>query len=97
MLLAVNEVTGPSKEFVHRGRPWRYSVILSTTDFPTEYHIRRNSNPAELPVFATIWGPDFIAITIILTNMFKQIKQIRITLMAMFKVNPGSPNEIPVC
>ena len=28
--------------------------------------------------------------------MFKQIKLIRITLMAMFKVHPGSPNEVPV-
>ena len=27
--------------------------------------------------------------------MFKQIKQIIITLMAMFKVNPASPNEVP--
>ena len=26
--------------------------------------------------------------------MFKNIKQIRITLMTMFKVNPGPPNEV---
>ena len=71
-----------------RGRPWRYSVIPSTPDFPTEYQIRRNSNPAGLPVFDAIRGPDFRTSTIILTHMFKQIiKQIRITLMAMFKVN----------
>ena len=30
-----------------------------------------------------------MASTIRLTHMFKQIKQIRITLMAMLKVNPG--------
>ena len=30
----------------------------------------------------------------ILTHMFRQIKQIRITLMVMFKVNPGLPNEV---
>ena len=46
--------------------------------------------------FATIWGPDFRCSTIILTHMFKQIKQIKITLIAMFKVNPGSPNEVPL-
>ena len=56
-----------------------------------EYQIRRNSNPAGLPVFAAVWGPDFRASTIILTHMFKQIKQIKITLIAMFKVNPGFP------
>ena len=72
-----------------RGRPWRYSVIPSSPDFPTEYQIRRNSNPAGLPVFAAIWGPDFRASIIILTNMFKQIKQIRIT---MFKVYPSPAN-----
>ena len=36
--------------------------------FPTEYHIRWNSNPAGLPVFAAIWGPDFRASTTILTH-----------------------------
>ena len=59
-----------------RGRPWRYSVIQSTPDFPTEYQIRQNSNPAGLPVIVK-WGPGFRARTIILTHMFKQIKQIR--------------------
>ena len=77
-----------------RGRPWRYSVIPSTPDFPTGYQIRRNSNPAGLPVFAAIWGPDFRASIIILTNMFKQIKQIRITLMTMFKGYPSPANEL---
>ena len=77
-----------------RGRPWRYSVIPSPPDFPTEYQICRNSNPAGLPVFAAIWGPDFRASIIILTNMFKQIKQIRITLMTMFKVYPSPANEL---
>ena len=72
-----------------RGRPWRYSVIPSSPDFPTEYQIRRNSNPAGLPVFAAIWGLDFKANIIILTNMFKQIKQITIT---MFKVYPSPAN-----
>ena len=72
-----------------RGRPWRYSVIPSTPDLSTEYQIRLNGNPAGLPVFAAIWRPGFRASTIILTDMFKQIKQIRITLMAMFKVNHG--------
>ena len=79
-----------------RDRPWRYSVIPSTPDFPTEYQIRRNSNPAGLPVFAAILVPGFRPSTIILTHMFKQIKLIRITLMSMFKVHPGSPNEVPV-
>ena len=51
------------------GRPWRYSVFPSTPDFPTEYQIRRNSNPAGLPVFAAIWGTDFRAST--LTHMFR--------------------------
>ena len=74
---------------ISRGRPWRYSVIPSSPDFPTEYQIRRNSNPAGLPVFAAIWGPDFRASIIILTNMFKQIKQIRITT---FKVYPSPAN-----
>ena len=60
-----------------RGRPWRYSVIPSTPDFPTEYQIRLNSNPAGLPVIAANWGPGFRARTIILTHMFKQIKQSR--------------------
>ena len=78
-----------------RGRPWRYSVIPSTLDFRTEYQICRSSNPAGIPVFAAIWGPYFRPNTIILTNMFKQIKQIRITLMAMFKVNTSPPNEVP--
>ena len=78
------------------GRPWRYSVIPSTPDFPTEYQIRRHSNPAGLPTFAAIWGPDFRASIITLTyqHMFKQIQQIIITLMTMFKVNRGPPNEV---
>ena len=84
--------TGDRVVLGSRGRPWRYSVIPRTPDFPTEYQIRRNSNPAGLPVFAAIWGPDFRASTIILTHMFKQIKQIRITLMAMFIVDLYSPN-----
>ena len=42
-----------------RGRPWRYSVIPSTPDFPTEYQIRRNSNPAGLPVFFRDFGTSF--------------------------------------
>ena len=60
-----------------RGRPWRYSVIPSTPDFPTEYQIRRHSNPAGLPTFAAIWGPDFRASIIRLTcpHVFKQIKK----------------------
>ena len=62
--------------------------------FPDGYQIRRNSNPAGIPVFAAIWGPDFRPSIIILTNMFKQIKQIRITLMTMFKVDPSPPNEL---
>ena len=70
------------------------SVIPRTPDFQTEYQIRRNSNPAGIPVFAAIWGPDFRPSIIILTNMFKQIKQIRITLMTMFKVDPSPPNEL---
>ena len=59
-----------------RGRPWRYSVIPSTPDFPTEYQIRRYSNPAGLPTFAAIWGPDFRASIIRLTcpHVFKQIQ-----------------------
>ena len=63
---------------VCRGRPWRYSVIPSTPDFPTEYQIRRHSNPAGLPTFAAIWGPDFRASIIGLTcpHVFKQIKNI---------------------
>ena len=40
------------------------------------------------------WGPGFRASIIILTNMFKQMKQIRITLMTMFKVDPSPANEI---
>ena len=77
-----------------RGRPWRYSVIPSNPDFATECQTeyRRNSNPAGLTVFVAIWGPDFRAITTILTHMSKQMKQIRITLMAMFKVIASSPN-----
>ena len=61
---------------IDRGRPWRYSVIPSTPDFPTEYQIRRHSNPAGLPTFAAIWGPDFRASIIRLTcpHVFKQIK-----------------------
>ena len=55
---------------------------------------RKQHTVAGLPIFAAIWGPDFRARKLILTHMFKQIKQIRITLMAMFKVNPGSPNEV---
>ena len=42
-----------------------YSVIPSTPDFPTEYQIRRNSNPVGLPVFAAILGPGFRASIII--------------------------------
>ena len=41
---------------------------------------------------AAILVPGFRASTI-LTHMFKQIKRIRITLMAMFKVHPGSPKK----
>ena len=61
-----------------RGRPWRYSVITNTPDFPTEYQIRRHSNPTGLPIFAAIWGPDFRASIIRLTcpHVFKQIKNI---------------------
>ena len=77
-----------------RGRPWRYSVIPRTPDFQTEYQIRRISNPAGIPVFATIVGPGFRASVIRLTDMFKQIKQIRITLMTMFKVYTSPPNEV---
>ena len=44
---------------INRGRPWRYSIIPSPPDFQTGYQIRRNSNPAGIPVFAAIWGPDF--------------------------------------
>ena len=43
--------------------------------------------------FSAIWGPDFRASITIVTNMFKQIKQIRITLMTMFKVDPSPPKE----
>ena len=50
-------------------------------DFPTEYQIRRNSNPVGLPIFASILVPDFRPSTIVLTDMFKQIKQTRVTLM----------------
>ena len=50
--------------------------------------------PGRITFFAAIWGPDFRASTIILTHMFKQTKQIRITLMAMFKVNSGPPSEV---
>ena len=59
------------------GIPWRYSVIPSTPDFSTEYQIRRHSNPAGLPTFAAIWGPDFRASIIRLTHphVFKQIKK----------------------
>ena len=62
---------------IFRGRPWRYSVIPSTPDFTTEYQIHRHSNPAGLPTFAAIWGPDFRASIIRLTcpNVFKQIKK----------------------
>ena len=72
----------------YRGRPWRYSVIPSSPDFPTEYQIHRNSNPAGLPVFAAIWGPDFKASIIILTNMIKQIT------ITMFKVYPSPANAL---
>ena len=72
-----NKVKLMTIKMEHRGRPWRYSVIPSTPDFPTEYQIRQNSNPAGLPVIAANWGPGFRARTIILTYMFKQIKQIR--------------------
>ena len=80
-----------NSKHLSRGRPWRYSVIPSSPDFQTEYQIRRNSNPAGLPVFAAIWGSDFKASIIILTNMFKQIKQITIT---MFKVYPRPANAL---
>ena len=65
-----------NKMMFYRGRPWRYSVIPSTPDFPTEYQIRRHSNPAGLPTFAAIWGPYFRASIIRLTcpHLFKQIK-----------------------
>ena len=43
----------------NRGRPWRYSVIPNTPDFPTEYQIRRHSILAGLPTFAAICGPNF--------------------------------------
>ena len=83
---------------VNRGRPWQYSVIPvipGTPDFPTEYQIRRHSNPAGLPTFAAIWGPDFTfrasIIRLTCPHVFKQIKN-RITLMTMFKVNRGPPN-----
>ena len=46
---------------------FRYPVIPSTPDFTTEYQIRRHSNPAGLPTFAAIWGPDFRASIIRLT------------------------------
>ena len=60
-----------------RGRPWRCSVIPNTPDFPTGYQIRGHSNPAGLPTFAAIWGPDFRASIIRLTcpHVFKQIKK----------------------
>ena len=35
--------------------------------------------------------------SLLLTNMFKQIKQIRITLMTMFKVHTSRPNEVGLC
>ena len=73
-----------------RGRPWRYSVIPSTPDFPTEYQIRQNSNPAGLPVIAANWGPGFRARTIILTHMFKQIKQIRTPDARLTKWSTGN-------
>ena len=83
-----------SQTMQYRGRPWRYSVIPSTPDFPTEYQIRQHSNPAGLPTFAAIWGPDFRASIIRLTcpHVFKRIT--KITLMTMFKVNRGPQNEI---
>ena len=73
MSLAIMQITSTES----RGRPWRYSVIPSTPDFPTEYQIRRHSNPAGLPTFAAIWGPDFRASFIRLTcpHVFKQIKK----------------------
>ena len=87
-------VQGIYVKIISRGRPWRYSVIPSTPDFQTEYHIRRNSNPAGLPVFTAIWGPGFMASIITLAHMLKQIKQITFTLMTMFKVNTSPPNEV---
>ena len=75
-----------------RGRPWRYSVIPSTPDFPTEYQIRLNSNPAGLPVIAANWGPGFRARTIILTHMFKQIKQSRTPDARLTKWSTGIGN-----
>ena len=67
--------------------------------FSDGYQICRNSNPAGLPTFVAFLGPDFRAGIIRLTcpHMFKQIKQIRITLMTMFKVNRGPPNEVGLC
>ena len=79
---------------ISRGRPWQYSVIPSTPDFQTEHQICWHSNPAGIPVFTAIRGPDFKASIIILTHMLKQIKQMRITLMTMFKVNTSQPNEV---
>ena len=76
-LQAWNSVYHPCRlGTLSRGRPWRYSVIPSTPDFPTEYQIRRHSNPGGLPTFAAIWGPDFRASIIRLTcpQVFKQIK-----------------------
>ena len=75
---------------MYRGRPWRYSVIPSTPDFPTEYQIRQNSNPAGLPVIAANWGPGFRARTIILTHMFKHIKQIRTPDARLTKCSTGN-------
>ena len=70
-------------------------VDLGDIPLSRAHQIRQSSNPAGLPVFAAIWGADFRATSIIiLTNMFKQIKQIRITLTTMFKVNPSPPNEV---
>ena len=46
----VGSFIGSPLIIIIRGRPWRYSVIPSTPDFQTEYQIRRNSNPAGLPV-----------------------------------------------
>ena len=77
--------------------PYKFSknsVIPSTPDFQTEYQICRNSDSAGLPVFIAIWGPGFRASIITLAHMLKQVKQIRITLMTMLKVNPSPPNEV---
>ena len=62
----------------------------STPDFPTEYQIRWHSNPAGLPNFAAIWGPN------VRVSIIRLLKQIGITFMTMFKVIPvrTTPNEV---